>query len=54
VKNADGRTPQRLGEKPDLRKDGPHRVTWDSAADGIQLKNKEIKLKLMACEGDER
>ena len=54
VKNADGRTSQRLGEKEDLRKDGPHRVTWDSAADGIQLKNKEIKLKLMACEGDER
>ena len=54
VKNADGRTPQRLGEKEDLRKDGPHRVTWDSAADGIELKNKEIKLRLMACEGDER
>jgi hypothetical protein len=54
VKNADGRTPQRLGEKPDLRKDGPHRVTWDSAADGIELKNKEIRLRLMACEGDER
>jgi hypothetical protein len=54
VKNADGRTPQRLGEKEDLRKDGPHRVTWDSAADGIEIKNKEIRLRLMACEGDER
>ena len=54
-KNAQGRyTEQRLGEKLDLRKDGPHRVTWDSAADGVRLKNGEFSIRLMACEGDER
>ena len=47
-------TPQRLGEKIDLRKDGPHRVTWDSAADGVRLKDGEFSIKLLACEGDER
>ena len=54
-KNAQGLyTQQRLGEKIDLRKDGPHRVTWDSAADGVRLKNGEFTIRLMACEGDER
>lgn len=54
VKNADGETPQRLGQKPDLRKAGEHRVTWDSAADNIRIKGKNVQLRLMACEGDER
>ena len=45
---------QRLGWKQDLRKAGEHRVTWDSAKDGVRLKNTPIALQLMACEGDER
>ena len=45
---------QRLGWKPDLRKAGEHRVTWDSAKDGVRLKGAPIALQLMACEGDER
>jgi hypothetical protein len=45
---------QRLGEKPDLRKSGPHRVTWDSAADGVKIKGTNLRLRLLACEGDER
>ena len=45
---------QRLGWKQDLRKAGEHRVTWDSAKDGVRLKNTPISFKLMACEGDER
>ena len=54
-KNAQGGyTPQRLGEKRDLRKAGEHRATWDSAADGVRLKDVEFSIQLMACEGDER
>ena len=45
---------QRLGWKSDLRKAGEHRVTWDSAKDGVRLKGAPIYLQLMACEGDER
>ena len=45
---------QRLGWKQDLRKAGEHRVTWDSAKDGVRLKGAPIYLQLMACEGDER
>jgi len=45
---------QRLGWKQDLRKAGEHRVTWDSAMDGVRLKGAPIALQLMACEGDER
>ena len=45
---------QRLGWKPDLRKAGEHRVTWNSAKDGVRLKDTPISLRLMACEGDER
>ena len=45
---------QRLGWKQDLRKAGEHRVTWDSAKDGVRLKGAPIALQLMACEGDER
>ena len=45
---------QRLGWKADLRKAGEHRVTWDSAKDGVRLKGAPIYLQLMACEGDER
>ena len=45
---------QRLGWKADLRKAGEHRVTWDSAKDGVRLKGAPIALRLMACEGDER
>jgi hypothetical protein len=54
VKNSDGATPLRLGEDPNVRKHGEHRVTWDSAADGIELKNKAVSFRLLACEGDER
>ena len=45
---------QRLGWKADLRKAGEHRVTWNSAKDGVRLKGAPIYLQLMACEGDER
>jgi hypothetical protein len=45
---------QRLGWKEDLRKAGEHRVTWDSAKDGVQLKDRRIHFRLLACEGDER
>jgi hypothetical protein len=54
-KNEQGRfEEQRLGWKRDLRKAGEHRVTWDSAKDGVRLKGAPIALRLMACEGDER
>lgn len=54
-KNENGKfEEQRLGWKSDLRRAGEHRVTWDSAKDGVRLKNKTIKFRLMACEGDER
>lgn len=45
---------QRLGWKEDLRKAGEHRVTWDSAKDGVRLKDTQIRFRLLACEGDER
>ncbi|MBO5941531.1 MAG: hypothetical protein J6R18_10100 [Kiritimatiellae bacterium] len=45
---------QQLGWKHDLRKAGEHRVTWDSAKDGVRIKNRPIALRLLACEGDER
>ena len=45
---------QRLGLKANLRKAGEHRVTWDSAKDGVRLKNGSISLRLIACQGDER
>ena len=56
VDNTDGRTPKTLGAEGNghLRKSGVHRVTWDSAADGIELKGKEVRFRLMACEGTER
>ena len=56
VDNTDGRTPKTLGAEGNghLRKSGAHRVTWDSAADGIELKGKEVRFRLMACEGIER
>ena len=56
VDNIDGRTPKTLGAEGNghLRKSGVHRVTWDSAADGIELKGKEVRFRLMACEGTER
>ena len=56
VSNTDGRTPISLGTKDNeyLRQSGEHRVTWDSAADGVELKNKNVRLRLMACEGTER
>jgi hypothetical protein len=53
----DGRlTPMNLGDEGNeyLRRSGPHRVTWDSAADGVELKGKEVRFRLMACEGTER
>ena len=54
-KNEQGRfEEQRLGWKQDLRKAGEHRVTWDSAKDGVRLKGAPVALQLMACEGDER
>jgi hypothetical protein len=54
-KNEQGRfEEQRLGWKQDLRKAGEHRVTWDSAKDGVRLRGAPIALQLMACEGDER
>ncbi|MBO5643053.1 MAG: hypothetical protein J6S51_03505 [Kiritimatiellae bacterium] len=45
---------QRLGDRHDLHRSGDHRVTWDSAADGINLKGKKIHYRALACEGDER
>ena len=54
-KNEQGRfEEQRFGWKQDLRKAGEHRVTWDSAKDGVRLRGAPIALQLMACEGDER
>ena len=56
VDNTDGRTPKTIGAEGNghLRKSGRHRVTWDSAADGVELKGKEVRFRLMACEGTER
>jgi hypothetical protein len=52
--NADVRETQRLGNRLDLHRSGEHRVTWDSAADGVDLKGKEVFYHAMACEGEER
>ena len=45
---------QRLGAREDLHRLGEHRVTWDSAADGVELKGKKVYFKALACEGEER
>ena len=54
VRNDDVSVPQRLGDRPDLHRSGDHRVTWDSAADGVRLKGKKLSYRVLACEGDER
>jgi hypothetical protein len=53
-KNADVSVVQRLGEREDLHRAGDHRVTWDSAADGVDLKGKRVHYRILACEGEER
>jgi hypothetical protein len=45
---------QRLGDRWDLHRAGDHRVTWDSAADGVELKGKKVHYRALACEGNER
>ncbi|MBO5648009.1 MAG: hypothetical protein J6S30_04545 [Kiritimatiellae bacterium] len=53
-KNADVSQIQRLGDRHDLHRAGDHRVTWDSAADGVELKGKKVYYRALACEGEER
>jgi hypothetical protein len=53
-KNADVNQTQRLGDREDLHRAGDHRVTWDSAADGVELKGKKVYYRALACEGEER
>ena len=53
-KNANVDETQRLGDREDLHRSGDHRVTWDSAADGIELKGKKMYFRALACEGEER
>ena len=53
-KNANVDETQRLGNREDLHRSGDHRVTWDSAADGIELKGKKMYFRALACEGEER
>ena len=53
-KNANVDEVQRLGNREDLHRAGDHRVTWDSAADGIELKGKKVHYRALACEGEER
>ena len=53
-KNANVHEEQRLGDREDLHRAGDHRVTWDSAADGVELKGKEVHYRALACEGNER
>jgi hypothetical protein len=53
-KNADMNQTQRLGDREDLHRAGDHRVTWDSAADGVELKGKKVYYRALACEGEER
>ena len=53
-KNANVDEVQRLGNRADLHRAGDHRVTWDSAADGIELKGKKVHYRALACEGEER
>ena len=52
--NSDVSKTQRLGERLDLHRAGDHRVTWDSAADGVELKGKKVHYRALACEGEER
>ena len=54
LRSEHGYIEQRLGEKENLRKAGEHRVTWDSAKDGVNLKGRDVHIQLLACEGDER
>ena len=53
-KNANVNETQRLGDREDLHRSGEHRVTWDSAADGVELKGKKVFYRALACEGEER
>jgi hypothetical protein len=53
-KNANVQELQRLGQREDLHRAGDHRVTWDSAADGVDLKGKKVHYRALACEGEER
>ena len=53
-KNANVNQTQRLGDREDLHRAGDHRVTWDSAADGVELKGKKVFYRALACEGEER
>ena len=53
-KNANVAEVQRLGGREDLHRSGEHRVTWDSAADGVKLKGKKVFYRALACEGEER
>ena len=53
-KNANVDETQRLGDREDLHRSGDHRVTWDSAADGIELKGKKMYFRALACGGEER
>ena len=52
--NSDISQVQKLGEDKNLNIDGFHRVTWDSAADGVNLKGKTVHYHILACEGEER
>jgi hypothetical protein len=52
--NSDISQVQKLGEDKNLNLDGFHRVTWDSAADGVNLKGKTVHYQILACEGEER
>ena len=53
-RNDDTSQTQRLGDRWDLHRAGDHRVTWDSAADGVELKGKKVHYRALACEGNER
>ena len=53
-KNANVNETQRLGDREDLHRSGEHRVTWDSAADGVEIKGKKVFYRALACEGEER
>jgi hypothetical protein len=53
-RNVEVHETQRLGAREDLHRLGEHRVTWDSAADGVELKGKKVYFKALACEGEER
>ena len=53
-RNDDVSQTQRLGDRWDLHRAGDHRITWDSAADGVELKGKKVHYRALACEGNER